>query len=36
LRPESSPESILADVQSFTNGTDLCDDATVIMVRAAS
>jgi phosphoserine phosphatase RsbU/P len=36
LRPESSPESILADVHSFTNGASLCDDATVIMVCAAA
>jgi sigma-B regulation protein RsbU (phosphoserine phosphatase) len=36
LQPESTPESILADVQSFTNGTGLCDDATVIVVRAAA
>jgi phosphoserine phosphatase RsbU/P len=36
LGPESSPESILGDVHSFTNGTGLCDDATVIMVRAAA
>jgi sigma-B regulation protein RsbU (phosphoserine phosphatase) len=36
LQPESSPESILADVHSFTNGTGLCDDATVIMLRAAA
>ena len=36
LQPESSPESILADVHSFTNGAGLCDDATVIMVRAAA
>jgi phosphoserine phosphatase RsbU/P len=36
LQPGSSPESILADVHSFTNGTGLCDDATVIMVHAAA
>jgi phosphoserine phosphatase RsbU/P len=36
LRPESSPESILDDVRSFTNGEGLHDDATVIMVRAAA
>ncbi len=34
LGTESSPESILDDVRSFTDGERLYDDATVIMVRA--
>jgi sigma-B regulation protein RsbU (phosphoserine phosphatase) len=34
IRDNASPESILADVRSFVNGSGLQDDATVIMVRA--
>jgi sigma-B regulation protein RsbU (phosphoserine phosphatase) len=30
--PEVTPDSLLADVRKFTNGTGLRDDATVIMV----
>jgi len=30
--PDVSPESLLADVGKFTNGTGLRDDATVILV----
>ena len=33
-RQDASAESILEDVRSFTNGSGLHDDATVIMVRA--
>jgi phosphoserine phosphatase RsbU/P len=36
LEPGSSPESILDDVRSFTGGAGLCDDATVIMLRAST
>lgn len=36
LQPESSPESILEDVRSFTTEAGLCDDATVIMIHAAA
>jgi sigma-B regulation protein RsbU (phosphoserine phosphatase) len=36
LQPESSPESILSDVRSFTNGEGLHDDATVIMLQAST
>jgi sigma-B regulation protein RsbU (phosphoserine phosphatase) len=32
--PDVSPESLLADVRKFVNGTGLRDDATVIMVGA--
>jgi phosphoserine phosphatase RsbU/P len=32
--PEVTPDSLLADVRKFTNGTGLRDDATVIMVGA--
>jgi hypothetical protein len=32
--PDGTPDSLLADVRKFTNGTGLRDDATVIMVRA--
>ena len=32
--PEVTPDSLLADVRRFTNGTGLRDDATVIMVGA--
>jgi len=31
--PDVSPESLLADVRKFTNGTGLRDDATVILVQ---
>lgn len=34
LQPESSADSILADVRAFANGEGLHDDATVIFVRA--
>jgi len=34
LLPESTPESVLADVRIFSNGVGLQDDATVIMIRA--
>jgi len=34
LLPESTPESVLADVRTFSNGVGLQDDATVIMIRA--
>ncbi len=34
LQPESSAESILADVRLFANGEGLHDDATVIFVKA--
>jgi phosphoserine phosphatase RsbU/P len=34
LQPETSAESILADVRAFTNGVGLRDDATVIFVKA--
>jgi sigma-B regulation protein RsbU (phosphoserine phosphatase) len=33
-RAEASAESILDDVRSFANGDGLCDDATVILVKA--
>ena len=33
LQPETSAESLLADVRSFANGSGLHDDATVITVR---
>ena len=33
-QPGASMESIIAEVQSHTNGAGLCDDATVIMVNA--
>jgi sigma-B regulation protein RsbU (phosphoserine phosphatase) len=33
LQPESSGESLLADVRSFANGRGLHDDATVITVK---
>jgi phosphoserine phosphatase RsbU/P len=36
LQPGSSPESVLEDVRSFTNEVGLCDDATVIMLRASA
>ena len=32
--PDVSPESLLADVRKFTNGTGLRDDATVILVKS--
>ncbi len=32
--PDITPDSLLADVRKFTNGTGLRDDATVILVRA--
>ena len=32
--PDVTPESLLADVRKFTNGTGLRDDATVILVAA--
>ena len=32
--PDVTPDSLLADVRKFTNGTGLRDDATVIMVGA--
>ncbi|HKM86895.1 MAG TPA: GAF domain-containing SpoIIE family protein phosphatase [Terriglobales bacterium] len=32
--PDVTPDSLLADVRKFTNGTGLRDDATVILVRA--
>jgi hypothetical protein len=32
--PGITPDSLLADVRKFTNGTGLRDDATVILVRA--
>jgi len=31
--PDMTPETLLADVRRFTNGTGLRDDATVILVR---
>jgi len=31
--PDITPDSLLADVRKFTNGTGLRDDATVILVR---
>jgi sigma-B regulation protein RsbU (phosphoserine phosphatase) len=34
LQPDSSAESILADVRAFANGEGLHDDATVIFVKA--
>ena len=34
LQPESSADSILADVRAFANGEGLHDDATVIFVKA--
>ncbi|MGA7291850.1 MAG: GAF domain-containing SpoIIE family protein phosphatase [Terriglobales bacterium] len=34
LSADVSPESLLADVRRFTNGTGLRDDATVILVKA--
>jgi sigma-B regulation protein RsbU (phosphoserine phosphatase) len=34
LQPDSSAESILADVRAFANGEGLHDDATVIFVQA--
>ena len=34
--PDITPDSLLADVRKFTNGTGLRDDATVIMVGARS
>ncbi|MGH9498651.1 MAG: SpoIIE family protein phosphatase [Terriglobales bacterium] len=34
LQPAASAESILADVRAFANGTGLCDDATVIFLKA--
>jgi len=34
LSPVTTPDSLLADVRKFANGTGLRDDATVIMVRA--
>jgi sigma-B regulation protein RsbU (phosphoserine phosphatase) len=33
LQPGSCGESLLADVRSFTNGSGLHDDATVITVK---
>jgi len=32
--PGITPEILIADVKKFTNGTGLCDDATVILVSA--
>ncbi len=32
--PDITPDSLLADVRKFTNGTGLRDDATVILVRS--
>ncbi|MGH9548003.1 MAG: SpoIIE family protein phosphatase, partial [Terriglobales bacterium] len=34
LQPAASAESILADVRAFANGPGICDDATVIFVKA--
>jgi sigma-B regulation protein RsbU (phosphoserine phosphatase) len=34
LSPVTTPDSLLADVRKFADGTGLRDDATVIMVRA--
>jgi sigma-B regulation protein RsbU (phosphoserine phosphatase) len=34
LRPEASVESLIADVQRFTAGSDRSDDATAVLIRS--